>query len=43
MQVDRTLGTVTEVLRDAYPNHDYEMEGLDFWDLTEKGLGTMHM
>lgn len=26
-----------------YPNHEYEMEGLDFWDLTDRGLGVMHM
>ncbi len=30
-------------LSDEMRNHAYEMEGLDFWDLTDKGLGVMHM
>lgn len=42
-KLDRTQGQLTQVLSDVYPNHEYEMEGLDFWDLTEKGLGMMHM
>lgn len=31
------------VLDDKYRNHEYEMEGLDFWDLRDRGLGVMHM
>ena len=31
------------VLADDYKNHEYEMEGIDFFDLTDKGLGVMHL
>ena len=38
---------VTRVLSDL-PNykfykHQYEMEGIDFWDLSEQGLGVLHL
>ena len=36
-------GELTLVLSDTYRKHDYEMEGLDFWDLTPQGMGEMHM
>lgn len=36
-------GSLDKVLTDGYPTHLYEMEGLTFWDLREKGLGVMHM
>lgn len=42
-QVDISSGALTKELSDSYNHHDYEMEGLDFWDLTDKGLGVMHM
>jgi hypothetical protein len=42
--MDITTGNFSLVLSDSiYDKYDYEMEGLDFWDLSAKGLGTMHM
>ena len=34
---------LTLEVSDDYNKHDYEMEGITFWDLEEEGLGTMHM
>jgi hypothetical protein len=42
-KIDLVSVNLTLELSDSFRNHDYEMEGLDFWDLTEKGLGVMHM
>lgn len=43
-KVDISTGDIAFVLSDDYiSNHIYEMEGLDFWDLEERGLGTMHL
>jgi len=36
-------GIINLELSDSYLFHDYEMEGLDFWDLRDRGLGVMHM
>ena len=37
-------GKVTFVLSDPiFEKFAYEMEGIDFWDLREKGLGVMHV
>lgn len=42
-KVNVTSGEVTNVLFDTYKHHEYEMEGLSFWDLTSIGYGVMHM
>jgi hypothetical protein len=43
-KVDVNTGDISFVLSDDYiDSHIYEMEGLDFWDLEKRGLGTMHM
>lgn len=37
-------GELTQVLSDLpYKHHEYEMEGIDFWDLTASELGVMHI
>ena len=37
-------GKVTFVLSDPiFEEFAYEMEGIDFWDLRDKGLGVMHV
>ena len=42
--INISTGDVQFVLSDQpYDKHDYEMEGLTFWDLTARGLGVMHM
>jgi hypothetical protein len=38
-----TGATVQFILNDAYSHHKYEMEGITFMDLEDKGLGTMHL
>lgn len=42
-KVNITTGELEFVLSDVFPKHEYEMEGMDFWDLQSKGLGVMHM
>eukprot|EP01034_Spumella_vulgaris_P023586 gene23586-29815_t len=42
-KVDVATGTYEYVLSDLMAHHEYEMEGLDFWDLRHRGLGVMHM
>lgn len=42
-KIDMKSGTVSFVLSDSYRNHEYEMEGLTFWDLSDDKLGVMHM
>ena len=36
-------GAITPVVSDGYKHHDYEMEGITFWDLEKEGYGTMHI
>jgi hypothetical protein len=43
-QMNLITKEINFVLSDLpYKKHIYEMEGLTFWDLREKGLGVMHM
>ena len=36
---------LTKVLSDneLFRKHEYEMEGIDFWDLRDRGLGLLHV
>jgi len=42
-KVNIATGELSFVLSDLYDHHEYEMEGLDFWDLRDKNHGVMHM
>jgi len=42
-KVNIATGELSFVLSDVYNHHEYEMEGLDFWDLREQKHGVMHM
>ena len=42
-KIDMKTGSIEYVLSDSYDHHQYEMEGIDFYDLREKGLGYMHL
>ena len=42
-KIDMKTGNIEFVLSDAYNHHQYEMEGIDFYDLQEEGLGVMHL
>ncbi len=43
-KVNIVTGDIEYVLSDDYiDNHIYEMEGIDFWDLEDQNIGTMHM
>jgi len=36
-------GALDKVVSDPYNFHEYEMEGITFWDLRDRGLGVMHI
>ena len=36
-------GLIDMAVSDKYDHHDYEMEGITFWDLEGHGYGTMHI
>ena len=38
-----STGLIDVVLSDKYNHHDYEMEGITFWNLEDIGYGTMHI
>ena len=42
-KLNTTSGDLVLILSDSYRKHDYEMEGLDFWDLSSLDMGQMHM
>ena len=42
-KMDINTGHIDFVLSDSMNHHDYEMEGLTFWDLRKQGYGVMHM
>jgi len=43
-KIDMKTADITRVLSDLpYKHHTYEMEGIDFWDLSSEGLGVMHL
>ena len=36
-------GVIDVAVSDKYKHHDYEMEGITFWNLEDNGYGTMHI